>query len=195
MGQYWDEEKGTSYNYYRDYASGMGRYIQSDPIGLDGGVNTYGYVGGNSLKYVDPLGLVSLVIQGGGSYVPIIGGEGNMGAYVSTYNGRLDLGFYWQGGMSVGIQTFGLSTQIGITKGDVNNIRGVTKNLNIASPFICATSMMDSDKNLIGITLGTGSKIGGSLTYSKTGAWSLNEAFGRLFDRFSGNYLLSRSKL
>lgn len=56
-GQYFDRETGLHYNYFRDYIPGVARYIQSDPIGLRGGVHTYAYVGNDPISKFDAFGL------------------------------------------------------------------------------------------------------------------------------------------
>ena len=56
-GQYYDSETGLYYNYFRDYDPAVGRYVQSDPIGLAAGLNTYVYASLNPLIYYDPYGL------------------------------------------------------------------------------------------------------------------------------------------
>ncbi|PJO36199.1 hypothetical protein CTI10_024000 [Delftia acidovorans] len=57
-GQVFDEETGLSYNLHRYYDAATGRYIQADPIGLEGGWNRFGYVGGDPLGASDPMGLM-----------------------------------------------------------------------------------------------------------------------------------------
>jgi len=50
----------------------IGRYISSDPIGIEGGLNIFGYVAQNPVNAIDPLGLSSVV------YIPGEGGTGRV---------------------------------------------------------------------------------------------------------------------
>ena len=59
-GQYFDQETGLHYNYFRDYHPGVGRYIEPDPIGLRGGINIYAYVRNNPIILFDSAGLADV---------------------------------------------------------------------------------------------------------------------------------------
>jgi RHS repeat-associated protein len=65
-GQKRDRESGKHYNYFRDYDPGVGRYVESDPIGLAGGANTFAYVR-NPIADQDRYGLMGNGGTGGRS--------------------------------------------------------------------------------------------------------------------------------
>jgi RHS repeat-associated protein len=66
-GQVFDGEAGLHANGFRDFYPAVGRYVESDPIGLAGGsYATYAYADGNPISESDPLGLDPWGGLGGG---------------------------------------------------------------------------------------------------------------------------------
>ena len=68
-GYRYDNETGLYYVNARYYNPNLGRFLQTDPIGLSGGTNLYAYVGNDPINLFDPTGLACQV-QNQGSQVP-----------------------------------------------------------------------------------------------------------------------------
>jgi len=57
-GQYFDRETNLAYNLMRDYDPSIGRYIEPDPMELEGNPHLFRYVNNDPLRFTDPLGLL-----------------------------------------------------------------------------------------------------------------------------------------
>jgi RHS repeat-associated protein len=75
-GQMFFSETGLHYNYFRDYDPSTGRYVQSDPIGLKGGINTYAYTYASPTMFTDPNGLQVSQGCGGANGTVVCDGQG-----------------------------------------------------------------------------------------------------------------------
>lgn len=101
-GQYYDVDSGQFYNHNRYYNPELGRYMEPDPIGLEGGLNPYSYCYNNPIMYVDPSGAIPLPIITG-AIGGVVGGGASIGVQLwknRGYNAK----FSWADvGVAVGV--------------------------------------------------------------------------------------------
>ena len=117
-GQYYDSESELHYNVYRTYNPEVGRYMQSDPIGLAGGNNTYNYVNRNPFSAIDSDGLFwqyAIPTAAGGIIGGTIGGVMNYNTKVGFWDGFKEGAFT---GAITGLSISGAGRLIGLVLGE-----------------------------------------------------------------------------
>jgi RHS repeat-associated protein len=176
-GQYYDESTRLHYNYFRDYNPGNGRYVQSDPLGLVAGPNTYAYVGGNPVLHNDPYGLCPWCV--GAAIGAFTGG-------VSSYSGALVTGAGWRDALIPGVVGALSGAAVGAFGGLSSISSGAVSGFGSVAGQFWGNNIDEDPCNDTRINWGAvvGSTVGGS--WSKVVTRAASEYSGTIASAFSG---------
>jgi RHS repeat-associated protein len=163
------ESHGLYYMRARYYDPEVGRFINKDPIGYEGGINLYGYVGGNPTHWVDPLGLFDAFILAEGDLVGIFGIEGGVGIVIDT-DALGESGVFRTIGPAVGANA-GAAIGGGFVKRD---LEGWSYNIDANIKVVSAGAIFD-DFGWAGAFGGWGPGIGVSASATHTATYSVND--------------------
>lgn len=149
-GQYFDAESGLVSNGFRDcYEPSTGRYCQSDPTGLDGGISTYAYTGDDPLSYTDPSGLIC-ISDGVANVIGAAAGGFVTGALTGMATGKGNLWAILTGGLAgAGIGAGVQATGDWLGGLDPGNKSG-------AAGFAAAAGSLIQDKGNVGLVVANG---------------------------------------
>jgi len=135
-GQRLDAETGLYYFRARHFSPGLGRFLQTDPIGYAGGTNLYAYVGNDPVNRFDPTGLWAQQ-TGSQVWVQLTGpGSGWVGGLSGCYGGCIGVAYTPQGGwyVDIGIGTPGVTGSLIQSNSPLNYASGWTLQGGIPGP-------------------------------------------------------------
>jgi RHS repeat-associated protein len=98
-GQLFDGQAGLHYNGLRDYDPAIGKFVESDPVGIVSGINTFSYASSNSLSVFDPSGLSSAIYNPSAGVVTVVNGAGvSVGTFPAANNAQSSSNGPWPPG-------------------------------------------------------------------------------------------------
>jgi RHS repeat-associated protein len=169
-GQAWLPELGMYYYKARIYSPTLGRFLQTDPIGIRGGINLYSYVKNDPTNFIDPLGLEEVCgmysnHDGYAWWTEDENGDGNGGVVASTYSFRC---------MAIGVGNY-IENKLEIFKADENLFEEVA---DVITNVMCGIPAIDGGFGWDGYA-GLGGSISGGVTFNpKNGQLSLGFDLG-----------------